>query len=140
MKPFQSIKTVFAALAISGTVLAVPATASAGSEPFIGEVMLFGGNFCPRGFASAEGQLLPIAQNSALFSLLGTQYGGDGRTTFGLPDLRGRAPVGTGQPPGGDVYRPGQKVPGSAVSGAKGIPGLAMKWCIATQGLYPSRN
>lgn len=140
MKSLQSIKTAFAALAISGTVLAVPATASAGSEPFIGELMLFGGNFCPRGFASAEGQLLPIAQNTALFSLLGTQYGGDGRTSFGLPDLRGRAPVGTGHQPGGDSYRPGQKVLGSAGTGTKSISGLAMKWCIATQGLYPSRN
>lgn len=63
------------------------------SDPFIGEIRMFGGNFAPRDFAFCNGQLLPIAQNTALFSLLGTQYGGDGRTTFGLPDLRGRAPV-----------------------------------------------
>jgi len=62
--------------------------------------MLFGGNFCPRGWTNADGQLLAIAQNSALFSLFGTIYGGDGRTTFGLPDLRGRAPIGRGSGPG----------------------------------------
>ena len=62
-------------------------------EPFIGEIELYGFTFAPRGFAACDGQLLSIAQNSALFSLLGTIYGGDGRTTFGLPDLRGRVPV-----------------------------------------------
>ena len=60
------------------------------SEPFIGQIQAFGFNFAPRGWASCDGQLLSIAQNTALFSLLGTFYGGDGRTTFGLPDLRGR--------------------------------------------------
>ena len=66
-------------------------------EPFIGQLMCFAGNFAPRGWAKCEGQLLDIAQNSALFSILGTMYGGDGRTTFGLPDLRGRVPMGAGQ-------------------------------------------
>lgn len=70
------------------------------SDPFIGEVKLFGGNFAPRGWALCDGQLLAIAQNTALFSILGTTYGGDGRTTFGLPDLRGRSPIGAGQGPG----------------------------------------
>lgn len=70
------------------------------SEPFIGEVRIFGGNFAPRGWAFCQGQLLPIAQNSALFAILGTTYGGNGQTTFGLPDLRGRVPTGTGQGPG----------------------------------------
>lgn len=65
------------------------------SDPFIAEVKLFAGNFAPRGYAYCAGQLLPISQNSALFSLLGTTYGGDGRTTFGLPDLRGRVVVGS---------------------------------------------
>ena len=64
--------------------------------PFIGEIMLFGGNFAPRGWAFCNGQLLSIAQNTALFSLLGTTFGGDGQTTFGLPDLQGRIPVGVG--------------------------------------------
>lgn len=70
------------------------------SEPFLAEIIMFAGNFAPRGWAFCQGQLLPIAQNTALFSLLGTTYGGDGRTTFALPDLRGRVPVGTGQGPG----------------------------------------
>jgi microcystin-dependent protein len=70
------------------------------SEPFIGEIRMVGFSFAPRGWAFCQGQLLPIAQNSALFSLLGTQFGGDGRTSFGLPDLRGRSPVGQGQGPG----------------------------------------
>lgn len=79
-------------------------------EPFIGQVMLFAGNFAPRGFALCQGQLLQISSNQALFSILGTTYGGDGRTTFALPDLRGRAPVSAGQGPGLSDYRLGQKV------------------------------
>lgn len=70
------------------------------SEPFLAEIVLFAGNFAPRGWAFCQGQILSIAQNTALFSLLGTTYGGDGQTTFALPDLRGRVPVGTGQGPG----------------------------------------
>ncbi|KAA3609219.1 MAG: phage tail protein [Calditrichaeota bacterium] len=70
------------------------------SEPFVGEIRMFAGNFAPRGWAYCDGQLLAVSQNDALFSLLGTIYGGDGRTTFGLPDLRGRVPVHAGQGPG----------------------------------------
>ena len=66
------------------------------SEPFLGEVRLFAGNFAPRGWALCNGQLMAIAQNSALFSLLGIAYGGNGTTTFGLPDLQGRVPIGQG--------------------------------------------
>src|SRR4051812_10635403 len=62
-------------------------------EPFIGEIQMFGGNFAPQGWALCNGQLLPISQYDALFNLIGTTYGGDGQTTFGLPDLRGRAPI-----------------------------------------------
>lgn len=78
-------------------------------EFYTGQIILFGGNFAIRGFALAQGQLLPIAQNEALFSLYGTIYGGDGRTTFSLPDLRGRVPVSSGQAPGLSNYRLGQK-------------------------------
>ena len=67
------------------------------SEPFIGQIQTFGFNFAPRAWALCNGQLLPISQNTALFSLLGTIYGGDGRTTFALPDLRGRMPMHYGQ-------------------------------------------
>ena len=70
------------------------------AEPFIGQIIMSGFNFAPRGYATCDGQLLSIAQNTALFSLLGTQFGGDGRVTFGLPDLRGRVPVHQGQGPG----------------------------------------
>jgi microcystin-dependent protein len=70
------------------------------SEPFIAEVRIFAGNFAPRGWAFCEGQLLPISQNTALFSLIGTTYGGDGRTTTALPNLEGRAPMGPGRGPG----------------------------------------
>ena len=78
-------------------------------EPLLGSIMLFAGTFAPRGWAFCNGQLLPISQNSALFSIIGTLYGGDGRTTFALPDLRGRAPVGAGQGPGLSNYPIGQK-------------------------------
>jgi microcystin-dependent protein len=78
------------------------------AEPFIGQIIMFGGNFAIRGYALCNGQLLSIAQNTALFSLLGTTFGGDGRTTFGLPDLRGRVPVHMGQGPGLTNYSLGQ--------------------------------
>lgn len=73
---------------------------SKAQEPILGEIRMFAGNFAPYGWAFCQGQLLPISQNTALFSLLGTTYGGDGTTTFALPDLRGRVPVGFGQGPG----------------------------------------
>lgn len=79
------------------------------SEPFLGQVMLVGFNFAPRGWAFCDGQILSIAQNTALFSLLGTTYGGDGRTTFALPDLRGRVPVHAGTGPGLPTIRLGQR-------------------------------
>ena len=78
-------------------------------EPFIGQIIMFAGNFAPRGWAFCDGQLLPIAQNTALFSILGTTYGGDGRTSFGLPDLRGRIPLHAGQGPGLTNYTLGQR-------------------------------
>lgn len=78
------------------------------SEPLLGAIFLFAGNFAPRGFALCQGQLLSIAQNTALFSILGTTYGGDGRVTFALPDLRGRAPIGAGQGPGLPAYTLGE--------------------------------
>ncbi|MEH3144349.1 MAG: tail fiber protein [Methylobacterium frigidaeris] len=70
------------------------------SDPFVGEIRMFAGNFAPSGWALCQGQTLPIASNSTLFSLLGTAYGGDGVTTFKLPDLRGRVPMNWGQGPG----------------------------------------
>lgn len=70
------------------------------AEPYISQIGMFGGSFAPRGYAFCDGQLLSVSGNSALFSLIGTTYGGDGRTTFGLPDLRGRLPMHFGQGPG----------------------------------------
>lgn len=79
------------------------------SEPFIGEIRMFAGNFAPRGWAFCDGQLLAVSQNDALFSLLGTIYGGDGQTTFGLPDVRGRLPIHAGNGPGLSSRRLGSK-------------------------------
>ncbi len=170
------------------------------SEAFIAEIRVFPYNFVPRGWAACDGQLISIASNVALFALLGTTYGGDGRTTFALPDLRGRFPMGQGQGPGlsnrqlgeqvgtetvtlaaqqmpahnhallstssanssspsgaalanvatnGSVYRtPGTLVPsGSTLSPTGGgqphdnrQPALALIFCIATQGIFPSRT
>jgi microcystin-dependent protein len=96
------------ALSLVG-ILAFPQPVRAqASDPFLGQLMLFAGNFCPQGWAVAEGQLQPISQNTALFSILGTTYGGDGVTTFALPDLRGRAPILSGQGPGLNNYVEGQ--------------------------------
>ena len=169
------------------------------TEPFIGEIRNFGFNFAPRGWALCQGQLMSISQNTALFSLLGTMYGGNGQTTFGLPDLRGRTAISFGQGPGlsnrtqGEVAgeeqvtltsqqvaphthgvtassaaaskSPGDSVPAytaAAASYGSGSdltmspsmvkpnaggqphenmpPYLVMNWCIALEGIYPSRQ
>lgn len=169
------------------------------SEPFLAEVRIVGFNFAPRGWAFCDGQILPINQNQSLYSLLGTTYGGDGRTSFGLPDLRGRAPVHVGASNGGEFYRQGAKTgeethtvsaaempahdhstsgsgndgstkdpSGKVLGGALNLyadptdltsivsgsianvggsqahnnmqPYIAMNFCIALQGLFPSRN
>lgn len=73
-------------------------------DPFLGQIIFFAGNYAPRNWALCYGQLLPISQYSALFSILGTTYGGDGRTTFALPDLRGRTAMGNGSNPTGSSY------------------------------------
>lgn len=155
----------------------------------IGEVRLFGMDWCPRGWARADGQLLPIDQYTSLYSLFGTTYGGDGRTSFGLPDLRGRAPIHQGRGPGLSEFQMGQKggvewvrlmrnqLPSHdpegiarnsmgkthlvtaeqsgentiSVSSAESnygevqphenrSPYLAMNYCVALEGIYPSRN
>ena len=97
------------ATAIAALSVAAPKTALASGDPYVGEIMIFAGNFCPRNYAEANGALLAINQNDALFSLYGTMYGGDGVTTFGLPDLRGRAPIHFGNGPGLSNYSIGQK-------------------------------
>ena len=131
------------------TVITVISSISqAQAEPMIGEIRMFAGNFAPRGWAKCEGQLLAISQNTALFSLLGTTYGGDGRTTFALPDLRGRAPVHPGQGIGSTRnYRLGEKggrdetvVKRGTDGQVQGRPYLGLNYIIALQGIYPSRS
>ncbi len=169
------------------------------SEPFLAEIRIVGFNFAPRGWAFCDGQILPINQNQSLYSLLGTTYGGDGRTSFALPDLRGRTPIHTGRSDGGLDHTLGQKggeethsvfiqempghdhalqaasangdapipvgnllgaylngyrdgtdltdMAGGTVANAGGgqghnnmQPSLALNFCIALRGLFPSRN
>jgi microcystin-dependent protein len=79
-------------------------------DPFVAEVRIFPFNFAPKGWALCDGQLLPLSQNTALFSLLGTTYGGDGKVTFALPDFQGRAALGQGQGPGLSLYDLGEEI------------------------------
>jgi len=80
------------------------------SSPFVAEITMFAFNFAPKGWALCAGQLLPISQNTALFSLLGTMYGGDGKSTFGLPNLQGQTAVAFGQSTTGTIYDEGEQV------------------------------
>lgn len=99
------------------------------SEPFVGEIRMFAGNFAPQGWALCDGQLLAVSQNNALFSLFGTIYGGDGRTTFGLPDLRGRVPIHAGTGPGLSPRQLGQKSGGeTATVTANQLPSHTHSW------------
>jgi microcystin-dependent protein len=85
-----------------------PAVRAQAGDAFLGQILIVGFDFAPQGWAFCDGHLLPISQNTALFSLLGTTYGGDGTTTFALPDLRGRIAVGFGQGPGLQDYSLGE--------------------------------
>jgi microcystin-dependent protein len=139
------------------------------SEPFLGEIRPVAFNFAPRGWAFCDGQILPINQNQSLYSLLGTTFGGDGSTSFALPDLRGRVPMHEDGVPG---LRLGDRVGAATLasaglqqlstfrvdrglatslgesnvaSGTDALPNetpayLAVNFCIALQGLFPSRN
>lgn len=137
-------------------------------EPLLGQVVLFSGNFAPRGWAFCDGQLLEIASNEALFSILGTTYGGDGHDTFGLPDLRGRVPMHAGAGPNLTPRAIGEKtgsekVTANATSSSVGVaapqqtetsgralladlsvdtmqPTLCMNYIIALDGMFPRRN
>jgi microcystin-dependent protein len=98
MKILKSISYLACAAATTASFTAAPAQAQ--SDPLLGQVMYFGGTFCPRSWVHADGSLIDISQNQALFALYGTNFGGDGRTTFGVPDLQGRAAIGIGTGPG----------------------------------------
>jgi microcystin-dependent protein len=112
----------------------------------LAEIRMFAGNFAPRDWSFCNGQLLSIAQNTAVFALLGTTYGGDGQNTFGLPDLRGRAVVGAGQGPGLPNLQLGQMggniqvLTGTAQPHAPSQASLGINFIIALQGMFPSRN
>ena len=111
MKNSKKIRSTIFALT-SATILSsslIWSTPASASEPFIAEIKMFGGNFAPRGYAFCDGQILAISQNQALFALLGTTYGGDGRTTFALPDLRGRVAIHPGSGLGLSRYNLGQR-------------------------------
>lgn len=115
------------------------------SDPFLAEIRMFAGNFAPQGWATCDGQLLAISQNQPLFALVGTTYGGDGRTTFALPDLRGRVPMHAGTGPGLDAHDHGEMSGGEAASPAQGEPSVrtaphtVLNFIIALQGIFPSR-
>ncbi len=99
MKAISISKSAAICAVVFGAAANAPHSAQAGTEPYIGELMLIAGTYCPRGWLAAEGQLLPIAGNHELYAMFGSTYGGDGRTTIAVPDLRGRAPVHKGTAP-----------------------------------------
>ncbi|GAB5378716.1 MAG: tail fiber protein [Aliiglaciecola sp.] len=105
----RNIKSICKIVFVGLVVNLFAVTDALSDQPFIGEIRTFPYNFCPRGWAETNGQLLPIAQNTALFSVIGTTFGGDGRTTLGLPDLQGRLPLGFGTGPGFATINMGQK-------------------------------
>jgi len=104
------------------------------SDPFVAEIRIFAGNFAPKGWASCDGQLLPISQNTALFSLLGTTYGGDGKSTFALPNMAGNAPMMWGQGSGLSLHDEGE------ISGAPQITLLQTEMPIHTHTLRGNFN
>lgn len=104
-------KTRHSVLSLTATALlmsAAPGSATAGMDPFVGEISYVAFNYAPEGWLQCDGQVLPINQYNALFSLIGNTYGGNGSTTFALPDMRGRVPVHRGQHPGGSMFTLGQ--------------------------------
>ena len=111
-------RSITAAAALSAIAIAAAPAAEAGPDEYLGEIITVASNFCPRGTLEADGRELPISKNTALFSLLGTLYGGDGRTSFALPDLRAETDYEVAETPHKD----------------------RLKHCVVTQGIYPSRN
>jgi microcystin-dependent protein len=115
----------------------------ASENPFIGEIMTTAANFCPRGWVETDGRLMSVTEYTILFSLLGTNYGGNGSTTFALPDLRGRAIISAGKGKGLPEYRQGMHMNGGgAANGNDNLipPVLVMKTCMALSGVYPAHD
>ena len=127
----KSLKGLAAAASILAMSASISTPAQAQLNPFIGQWMYTAATFCPRGWATASGQLLPINQYQALFSLYGTTWGGDGRTTFGLPDLRGRRAIGFGTMLGGSTYAWGQR------GGAENVVLTTSQLPVHTHGIAP---
>jgi microcystin-dependent protein len=115
---------------------------SVSEYPFIGEISMFAGNYAPLGWAFCDGRIISIDENQALYSLLGVTYGGDGRKTFGLPDLRGRVPVGFGKGPELPDHQIGSKfgVKTSEANTTVTAGALTVNYIIALRGIWPSRN
>ncbi|WP_018149115.1 phage tail protein [Henriciella marina] len=147
------------AAALAATAMTAAPAAYAGPDEYLGEIVTMASTYCPRGTLEADGRILAISENSALFSLLGTTYGGDGRSTFALPDLRGRTMIGAGDGPGLTPRRQGARGGAEALKtesklagegaglrnevpeGASTMPPyLAVKHCVVAQGIFPSRN
>ena len=131
------------ALCASLATLAIAAPATA-NDRYLGEIIAVANSYCPRGSTEADGRLLAISDNTALFALLGTSYGGDGQSNFALPDLRGRYAVGQGEGPGMAKVNGGQK---TTVRGARDADagtatgyGLGVRYCIVFEGIFPSYN
>lgn len=158
----MKIKTSISVAAGLGLALLTAVPAQAGSEDYIGEVFMTAAPFCPRDTADLNGKIIKITDNMALFSLLGTTYGGDGRTTFGLPDMRGRSALHAGTGPGLGYYMQGSRGGaetqmvkpaegkagktegnGNLASSEKPInvrgPYLTLRYCIVLKGTFPSR-
>jgi microcystin-dependent protein len=146
--PSKTLHRALVAVVVAGMLMssgASPAEASCGFQPFVGQICTFAFTFCPAGFALAAGQLLPISQNTALFALLGTLYGGNGISTFALPDLQGRTAVGVSVSPGttgGDATTVKLRIDNS--SGGVHVPAtqspfVGLTRCIALQGVFPPR-
>jgi len=133
MRSVKPIRCALAALALSTSV-------ASAQEHYLGTIQSFGFNFCPRGWLEADGRLLPISQHTALFSLLGTIYGGDGRTTFALPDLRGATVMGAGTGPGLPTYQQGRSIGLNETTSGVQARVVAVKTCVNTDGLFPSRS
>lgn len=107
-------------------------------DPYYGEIRMFAGTFAPEGWALCDGRLMNLRTHVALFSILGTTYGGDGVNNYALPDLRGRMPIGAGQGPGLPNYELGEKI---AAGGAGGSPaGLAVNFILSLGGTFPQRG
>lgn len=133
MKKLLFISVLFISISYSNTAEA--------QDAMLGEVRLFAGNFAPRGWALCEGQLLKISEHTALFSLLGCMYGGDCRTTFALPDLRDKVPVGPTKRNVGDSTKPMSVKSDNNSSDAVELKGTVnMHYIIALQGYFPSRS